>query len=123
MRFVVAVCLVVVVLVVVVPGRPLLVVLVLLLNSLPYGVVIAFVRGYFVAPSGGFVAPPPFAAAGDWIQAWCYHHSWRRLCNRYHWRVVSRSLKSSPQKGGAHRYYCSCCWVWKENYCYLCLGR
>lgn len=103
MRFVVAVCLVVmaIVVVIVAPGRHLLEVV--LLKSLPNDVDVAFARGYVVSPSG-FVAPPPFAAAAGWIPAWCYHHSWKRICNRYYWRVVSWSLKLSPQRGGACRY-------------------
>lgn len=103
-RFVVAVYLAVVAIVVVIvmPGRHLLEVV--LLKSLPndVDVDVAFARGYFVSPSG-LVATPPFAAAG-WIPAWCYHHPWRRSCNLYYWRVVSRSLKLSPQRGGACRY-------------------
>lgn len=99
MRFVVEVYLVVVV--IVAPGRHLLEVV--LLKSLPNDVDVAFARGYVVSPSG-FVAPPPFAAAAGWIPAWCYHHSLKRICNRYYWRVVSWSLKLSPQRGGACRY-------------------
>lgn len=99
MRSEVAACLVVVVVIVVVivvPGRHLLEA-VLLPNSLPNDVDVAFASGNFVFPSG-FVAPPPFAAAPGWILVWCYHHPRRRICNWYYWRAVSRFLKLSPQK-------------------------